>query len=324
VLREMNTPPYLMRFKYPRLILEPSTGETDFDGELVDCFKIVLDYDAVSELYQKNDYYYATYTGYDGESYRCGLLRSEDLLNWERLGIILDVGKEGDFDWGSAGGGVVFKLKGEFYMFYTGYPLKGYENGPGKIGLALSSDLFHWRKIGMVLKPDEMFEWEAGGLYQPFPLLHSGRFYLFYNAKNNEASWTEQIGVAFCRSESLLKWEKYPGNPVLQVGPPGSWESRFVSDPWITMMEGKWHMFYYGFDGVHAQDGLAVSCNLIQWEKSPFNPILRKGEAGSYDETHAHKPCVVSKGGVYYHFYTAVGVKGRCIALATSIPLRSG
>jgi len=231
-LKEMNTPPYLIRFKYPHLILEPSRGKDDFDGELVDCFKIVLDYDsAVGEPYRKNDFYYATYTGYDGESYRCGLLRSEDLLNWERLGIILDVGNEEDFDWGSAGGGVAFKWKGEFYMFYTGYPLKGYENGPGKMGLALSSDLFHWRKIGMVIKPDERFEWEAGGLYQPFPLLHSDRFYLFYNAKNSEASWTEQIGVAFCRGEGLLKWEKYPNNPVLQVGLPGSWDSRFVSDP---------------------------------------------------------------------------------------------
>jgi predicted GH43/DUF377 family glycosyl hydrolase len=317
----MSTPPYLIRFKYPHLILEPSRRKDDFDGELVDVFKIVRDYDnTVSELYQKNDYYYATYTGYDGESYRVGLLRSEDLLNWEKLGIILDVGKEGDFDWGSAGGGVVFRWKREFYMFYTGYPLKGYENGPGKIGLALSSDLFHWKKIGMIIKPDERFEWESGGLYQPFPLLYSGRFYLFYNAKNNEVSWTEQIGVAFSQSEDFLKWKKYPGNPVLRVGPPGSWDSHFVSDPWVIMIEDKWHMFYYGFDGVHAQDGVAISNNLIQWEKSPFNPILRKGEAGSYDEIHAHKPCVVSKGGIYYHFYTAVGVKGRCIALATSVP----
>lgn len=315
-------PLYLERFKYPRLILEPTGKKGDFDGEMVDCFKVVLDYDkGAGELYQREGYYYAIYTGFYGESYRCGLVRSKDLLNWEKMGMVLDIGKEGGFDAGSAGGGVAFKWHDRFYMFYTGYPFKGYENGPGKIGLAISSDLLHWTKLGVILEPEERFSWEAGGLYQPFPLLHNGSFYLFYNAKNRESDWIEQTGVALSDDPQLLKWRKYEGNPILPVGPKGSWDSRFASDPWVIPIAGKWHMFYYGFDGVHAQDGVAVSKDLIKWEKSPFNPILEYGEVGSYDEVHAHKPCVIFKGGIYYHFYTAVGSKGRCIALATSVPL---
>lgn len=315
-------PLYLERFKYHRLILEPTGKPGDYDSEMVDCFKIVLDYDkGIGELYQSGGYYYAVYTGFDGASYRCGLLRSKDLLNWEKLGMVLDIGREGEFDGGSAGGGVAFKWRSMFYMIYTGYPFKGYENGPGKIGLAVSSDLLHWRKFGIILEPEKRFDWEAGGLYQPFPLINKGRFYLFYNAKNNEAEWIEQTGVAFSNDPEFLRWEKYEENPILPVGPPGSWDSRFASDPWVIRIGDKWHMFYYGFDGVHAQDGLAISKNLLKWDKSPFNPILEYGEPGSYDEVHAHKPCVVFKGGIYYHFYTAVGSKGRCIALATSVPL---
>ncbi len=315
-------PLYLERYKYPRLILMPTGRKGDFDSELVDCFKIVLDNDkGAGELYEKDSYYFAIYTGYDGESYRCGLLRSKDLLNWDKLGMVLDIGKEGDFDYGSAGGGVAFKWKDKFFMVYTGYPYKGYENGPGKIGIAISDDLIHWKKLGVILEPEKENEWEAGGLYQPFPLINDGKFYLFYNAKNEKPDWIEQTGLAFSEKGDPFKLKKYEGNPVLPVGEAGSWDSRFASDPWVIKIGGKWHMFYYGFNGINAQDGVALSDDLIKWKKSPFNPILEKGEAGSYDEIHAHKPCVVFKGGVYYHFYTAVGSKGRCIALATSVPL---
>jgi len=171
------------------------------------------------------------------------------------------------------------------------------------------------------LEPEKAYEWEAGGLYQPFPLIYNGKFYLFYNAKNEEENWIEQTGLAISESKEPFKFAKYPNNPVLPVGDVGSWDSRFASDPWVIRIGGKWHLFYYGFNGVHAQDGVAISDELIRWSKSPFNPILEVGEAGSYDEVHSHKPCVVFKGGVYYHFYCAVGSKGRCIALATSIPL---
>ncbi|MBC7327761.1 hypothetical protein H5T87_06565 [bacterium] len=315
-------PLYLERFKYPRLILEPTGRDGDSDSQLVDCFKVVLDYDkGPGELFQKDGYYYAIYTGFDGQSYRCGLLKSKDLLNWEKVGMILDTGKEGDFDAGSAGGGVAFRWKGKFYMVYTGYPFKGYENGPGKIGLCISDDLMNWKKLGIILEPDGKIPWEAGGLYQPFPLIAGGKFYLFYNAKDAQTNWIEQTGLAICKDAELLKWEKLPENPILKVGEPGAWDSRFASDPWVIPIAGKWHMFYYGFDGIHAQDGVAVSKDLLHWEKSPFNPILPYGEPGSYDEEHAHKPCVVLKAGIYYHFYTAVGSKGRCIALATSVPL---
>jgi len=320
-VKEMK-PAYLERYKYPRLILMPTGKKGDFDSELVDCFKMVLDYDkGVGELYQKDGYYYAVYTGFDGESYRCGLLRSKDLLSWEKLGLILDTGKEREFDYGSAGGGIAFKWKNKFYLVYTGYPFKGYENGPGKIGLAVSTDLIHWKKLGVILEPEKEFKWEAGGLYQPFPLIYNGKFYLFYNAKNEEENWIEQTGLAISELKEPFKFIKYPNNPVLPVGDTGSWDSRFSSDPWVIRIGGKWHMFYYGFNGVHAQDGVAFSDDLIKWNKSPFNPILEVGEAGSYDGIHAHKPCVVFKGGVYYHFYCAVGSKGRCIALATSVPL---
>ena len=39
-----------------------------------------------------------------------------------------------------------------------------------------------------------------------------------------------------------------------------------------------------------------------------------------FDRVHAHKPWVLKHDGVVYHYYCAVGSKGRGIALATSAP----
>jgi len=88
-------------------------------------------------------------------------------------------------------------------------------------------------------------------------------------------------------------------------------------------------MFYFGFDGKHAQDGIAFSKDLFHWEKNP-EPILRYGKPGELDEIHAHKPSVIYHDGVLYHFYCAcrkyregdpaenLGDEFRCITVATS------
>ncbi len=90
--------------------------------------------------------------------------------------------------------------------------------------------------------------------------------------------------------------------------------------------DDSWEMYYFGFDGRHAREHLATSADLLHWIKSPLNPVMDVGPAGSYDERYCHKPCIILHEGVYYHFYTAVGPRGedrqyRAIALATSAEL---
>ena len=83
------------------------------------------------------------------------------------------------------------------------------------------------------------------------------------------------------------------------------WDCAFCADPCVGQCGDEWLMFYYGYDGHHAQEGLARSPDLCRWAKLP-EPILRSGQPGSIDELHAHKPSVVEKDGRLYHFYCAV------------------
>ena len=64
-------------------------------------------------------------------------------------------------------------------------------------------------------------------------------------------------------------------------------------------------LFYYGYDGEPAQNGIAISKDLLHWEKES-HPLLCCGAKGEIDEYHAHKPCVIEKDGCLYHFYCAV------------------
>jgi len=309
-LAEGEAPGYLQRYKLAEPVLRPTHRAGDFDSEMVDCPQVL----------RWGDRWLMQYTGFDGQRYRIGLAESDDLVHWTRAGMILDAGGEGEWDYGSAGGGWLIEHDGWWYLFYCGFPLPGYEVGPGGTGLAKGRDIRHLVKLpeAPVLRPSPGDEWDSGGIYKAAVYKIDGRFIMFYNAKTKAEPWIEQTGLA--TSDDLIHWQKDPANPVLRVGPEGAWDSRFASDPVLNRIEGAWHLFYYGFDGRHAGDGVAISEDggFTHWRKSEHNPILGHGPAGSYDSIHAHKPFVLQHEGVFYHYYCAVSETERTIALATS------
>jgi predicted GH43/DUF377 family glycosyl hydrolase len=289
------------------------------------------------------------FVGFDGRGYQTGLACSEDLVEWRELGVILARAEGRTWDSGNAAGTWLLcddalrgprrlkKWQDRYWMAYHAYPGVGYEAGPARIGLAWTDDdtLMSWRRVpDPILIPEEGAAWERGGLYKECLVEQEGVFHLFYNAKDCSAPWFEQIGLA--QSDDLRTWVRSPDNPLVRVTP-GAWDSRFSSDPCVVRDGDDWVMFYYGFDGEHAQEGLAFSGDLHRWRKHPA-PILRTGAPGSLDSIHAHKPSVIVHEGVLYHFYCAVrpshsgdpaenlGGEFRSITVAASHPVfeRSG
>jgi predicted GH43/DUF377 family glycosyl hydrolase len=323
------------KYKLNRPVIAPSGSEGKFDSLAVD----------VPFVFHHNGQFYMMYTGFDGIGYQTGLAVSGDLLNWTPKGVILPRNEGSGWDKVGAAGTWIIKesdglydlptlkkIDGKYWMIYHSYPQTGYESGSAETGLAWTDDesLMNWHRLEKpVLSWRDGAEWEIGGLYKSCVVTHEGKYYMFYNAKNKpdkSQPWREQTGLAI--SSDLLHWERYPESPVLRVSE-GSWDSRFVSDPGVFRGNDKWLMFFFGFDGIHAQDGVAYSQDLLHWEKDP-NPIIKIGEAGALDSTHAHKPAVVYYNGVLYHFYCACGpyhgdnplLKSfghyRCLTVATS------
>lgn len=308
-MNEQEIARYLTPAKLGRPVLTGSGTPGAFDERAVDC----------PFVFQHGDRYFMMHVGFDGIGYQTALATSDNLLDWDHYGIILKRGEGSGWDSRNSAGcwilrendlngpPVLKKWNNRYWMVYHTYPGDGYETGPGRIGLAWTEDesLLNWnRLLEPILTPEEGAEWEQGGLYKECLVEHDGVFYLFYNAKNEERDdrpWTEQTGAAV--STNLTEWERLPHSPVLQVSP-GRWDSRFVSDPCVLRDGDRWVMFFFGYDGKHAQEGIALSDNLTDWRKYG-EPILVAGAEGEIDSIHAHKPSVVSHNGKLYHFYCA-------------------
>lgn len=294
-------------YKFGTLVLATSVGINDFDSRSVDC----------PFLFRHDGRYCMTYIGFDGTGYQTGLAMSDDLVHWEKKGVLLGRGLRdsvNEFNIAMTcllrdnelfGCGELKKVNGRYVGTYHAYPNPGYECGPAVIGLCFSHDLRQWEIGNPILFPSDGADWERGGLYKSYLIEHEGVYYLFYNAKNQEEwPWVEQTGLAV--SSDLVNWERCPANPVLPVGKPGAFDDLFASDPCVLKHGKDWVMFYFGnsSDG-YAREGAAFSGDILHWKK--YEEILIDvGAPGSVDSLYAHKPGIIGEKGVLYHFYCAV------------------
>jgi predicted GH43/DUF377 family glycosyl hydrolase len=297
-------------------------------------------------VFRHNDQFYMLYTGYDGKGYQSALAASDDLLHWTPKGVILGRDLESD-RWDRVGAAATWMIKesdnlydiprlrkvdGKYWLVYHSYPMSGYEEGPAEIGMAWCEDeeLMEWHRMDApVYSWKDGEEWERGGLYKACIISHNDTWYMFYNAKNTDKRWIEQTGLA--TSKDLIHWTRCEKNPVLRITPE-AWDGRFLSDPYIVKDKDHWVNFYFGYNYNHAQEGLAISHNLEDWEKVE-EPILTHGKEGELDAGHAHKASVLYYEGTLYHFYcatrpyregdrTKIWNEFRTIAVAASKPFK--
>jgi hypothetical protein len=120
-------------------------------------------------------------------------------------------------------------------------------------------------------------------------------------------------------------WEfEARANPVLDPGPPGSWDDLFVVQPSVVKLDNEWVMFYAGSDGAIRQIGRATSQDLVHWTKDPSNPVLRPGIAGAFDGASVNVPHVLFEQGrihpwqMWYTGWTTSTADGTGIGYAYS------
>jgi len=111
------------------------------------------------------------------------------------------------------------------------------------------------------------------------------------------------------------EWTKYANNPVLDVGPPGSFDGIIFFHS-IFLDDTTYKMYYTGFPG---NFGLATSTDGLNWEKSLFNPILTENEPGF--EGLGVLPYVLKHEGIYKMWFIARDADGVRIHIryATSV-----
>jgi hypothetical protein len=76
--------------------------------------------------------------------------------------------------------------------------------------------------------------------------------------------------------QELTKFEPYPENPVFTAGEPDEWDARIRERGWILKTDGRWWMWYTGYDGKRngiMSLGLATSADGVHWKRHPANPL---------------------------------------------------
>ena len=176
---------------------------------------------------------------------------SEDLLSWTTQEPILHSGPSGALDHYELDNGSVIEQDGKWYMLYFARPTA---QASRRICLAVSDDLWHWRKIpdehtAVFIPSSSWSGWteDAGAQYckDPWVIRHQDRFIMYYVCRNKHGDSC----VAVASSEDLIHWQddgpvvttRWINDPL--IGPAG------FEDPRIVQRDGKFYLFASYFWG---------------------------------------------------------------------------
>ena len=301
-------------------------GTASFENWLVESPNVV--FDPATQQFVMVYTGYSTNAGAAGNA-SVGMATSLDGINWTRTGtpVIQGTSNAGDPDQYGTTGPSLWIEKGTYYLFYIGLDAAGYEGGTKRMMLATATSISGpWTRQGVIVSPSGT-GWRSTAVYNRSIVKHpNGTYYMFFNAYGNGGF--ERIGYATAANITGTWTVDDVNSPLIDVGTSGAWDSQIAGDPSVYRVGDTWYMAYYGYNGTNGQDGAAFTTNAsfpLGWAKHPQNPLLKIGVAGSYDDTHAHKPCIAPMPGGMYHYYTAVGngqstTAMKSIALAIDAP----
>lgn len=170
---------------------------------------------------------------------------SRDLTHWEKQGIALRKGGEDSWDCRCLSTGSVIEFQGKYWMAYTGQ----WNSSLGKIGLAVSNDLFHWEKAAYnpILTPEgSIFSVRGRGLRKfshwrdPKLLRRGDEVFGLICATSKTAPGDACGAVAVCRSKDMVQWDiagELEIEPVCQE----------LECPQIYKIEGRYFLIFSCF-----------------------------------------------------------------------------
>ena len=92
--------------------------------------------------------------------------------------------------------------------------------------------------------------------------------------------------------------------PVLESGPPGSWDESALGDPYVFACGSEYYLYYLGQNRLGVQRlGVARSLDGVVWQKSHLNPLLEPGGDGEFDERGLGEPAVFKTADAYWMIY---------------------
>ncbi|RYY05883.1 MAG: glycoside hydrolase [Sphingobacteriaceae bacterium] len=242
---------------------------------------------------------------------------------------------------------VVVKFKGKYLMYYSRKASADSNNGMlgWNIGIAQSTDLFNWNKIGEI-KPAAGYEQK--GLCAPGAILKDGKIHLFYQTYGNGP----KDAICHAISTDGINFTRDPSNPIFN--PTGKWTNGRAIDAEVYFFQNKYFLYFATRDssGKIQKQGVAVAnaqtdFNKSTWKQAVDSAILKpslpwEGDciegatiikrnnklymfyAGNYNNAPQQIGLAVSTDGKVWKRLYCTGPQNICRSTATSTPPEKG
>ena len=232
---------------------------------------------------------------------------------------VLGPAEPGAWDDGSRYPMAVVKVEGIFHLFYNGQRTGTAQLDSTDVGHATSTDGVTWEidSANPVLVRGAAGEWDDTALWGVAILHDESGFRMWYAGRDSD-DMLGRVGTATSSDGSM--WTKHAQNPIMDVGPTGSFDDELVMPGTVIFENELYRMWYMSSRELPDPDdydwriGYAESGDGLTWHRRP-EPVFDPGK--SWENWLVYSPSVLFDGSEYHMWYT--GHSGSHIAIGYAV-----
>ncbi|MDO5570222.1 MAG: family 43 glycosylhydrolase [Bacteroidales bacterium] len=242
----------------------------------------------------------------DETGWAIGIAKSNDLINWNKVGEILP---EKEYEKkGLCAPGLLVE-NDTINIFYQTY-------GNGKtdaICHATSVDGINFKRneTNPIFNPSG--DWTCGRAIDAEVIKFKNNYFLYFATRDKDFIIQKQ-GVAVAPKNSNFNrndWKQVGDSAILE--PEFDWEGKCIEAASVIQKGNTLYMFYAGnYNNAPQQIGVAQSKDGIHWKRVFDTPFLKNGEKGSWNSSESGHPQIFKdKNGKTYLFYQGNNDNGK-------------
>jgi len=198
-------------------------------------------------------------SGWDSSEVQCPsvLFNGSHYCMWYSGTLNIQVGLATSIDginWTKYAGNPVFTQGHDPSVLFNGSTYEmWYSGNDGTIKYATSPNGISWTQSSSnpVLNHGASGSWDSKYVMNPSVVFNGSTHIMAYAGEKDDL--IPRIGLAY--SSNGINWTRDSNNPIIDLGPVGSWDAYYVDQPGLLLVGSAVKMWYSGFDGTYHTSG---------------------------------------------------------------------